>query len=194
MGKRHFNEEWLDKPDANGQAISLWCIKKDDFTATCKLCDTHINIAHMGYSALKQHSEMKKHKGFSSTLQKVKDKEKVEEADKPKCTDSQKVLQELFVKSSTSTSKATASSVKTIDFAQDIGPSTSQTTATEVVWTVPQLVAKAEILAALQYASQNIPYSCADALQECYKQTVSRLNNSKACFTWIKKDVIYGGI
>ena len=59
-----FNEEWLDKPDANGQAISLWCIKKDYFTATCKLCNPHINIAHMGYSALKQHSEKKKHKGF----------------------------------------------------------------------------------------------------------------------------------
>ena len=88
MGKRHSNEEWLDKPDANGQAISLWCIKKDNFTATCKLCDTHINISYMRYSALKQHSEMKKHKGFSSTPQKVKDKEKVEEADKPKCTDS----------------------------------------------------------------------------------------------------------
>ena len=29
MGKRHFNEEWLDKPDANGQEISLWCINKD---------------------------------------------------------------------------------------------------------------------------------------------------------------------
>ena len=68
MGKRHFNEEWLDKPDTKGQAISLWCIKKDNFTATCKLCNTHINIAHMGYSALKQYSEKKKHKGFSSTL------------------------------------------------------------------------------------------------------------------------------
>ena len=75
MGKRHFNEEWLDKPDVNGQAISLWYIKKDNFTATC---NTHINIAPMGYSTLKQHSEKKKHKGFSSTLQKVKDKEKVE--------------------------------------------------------------------------------------------------------------------
>ena len=40
----------------------------------------------MGYSALEEHSEMKKHKGFSSTLQTVKDKEKVEEADKLKCT------------------------------------------------------------------------------------------------------------
>ena len=170
MGKRHFNEEWLDKPDANSQAISLWCIKKDNFTATCKLCNTHIDIAHMGYTALKQHSEKKKHKGFSSTLQKVKDKEKVEEADKPKCTESKKVLQDFFVKSSTSTSKATASSVETSNFAQDIGPSTSQTTVIEVVCTLPQLVAKAEITAALQYASQNIPYSYVDALQECYKQ------------------------
>ena len=148
----------------------MWCIKKDNFTATYKLCNTHINIAHIGYSALKQHSEKKKHKGFSSTLQKVKDKEKVEEADKPKCTDSQKVLQDFLVKSSTSTSKATASSVETSDFAQDIGPSTSQTTVTEVVWTLLQLVAKAEIIATLQYASQNIPCSCADALQEYYKQ------------------------
>ena len=84
----------------------------------------------MGYSALEQHSEMKKHKGFSSTLQTVKDKEKVEEADKLKCTDSQKVLQDFFVKSST---QATASNVETSDFAQDIGPSTSQITVTEVV-------------------------------------------------------------
>ena len=170
MGKRQFNEEWLDKPDANGQAISLWCIKKDNFTATCKLCNTLINIAHVGCSTLKQNSVKKKHKGFSSILQKVKDKEKVEEVDKPKCTDSQKVLQDFFVQSSASTSKATASSVETSDFAQDTGPSTSQTTVTEVVWTLPQLVAKAEIITTLQYASQNIPYSCEDALQECYKQ------------------------
>ena len=60
--------------------------------------------------------------------------------------------------------------METSDFAQDIGPSTSQTTVTEVVWPLPQLVTKAEIIATLQYASQNIPYSCADALQECYKQ------------------------
>ena len=65
--------------------------RKDNFTATCKLCDTHINVAYMGYSALKQHSEMKKHKGFSSTLQKVKDQEKVEEADKPSDRQSESV-------------------------------------------------------------------------------------------------------
>ena len=78
---------------------------------------TLFNLAYMGYTALKQHFEKKKHKGFSSTLQKVKDKENVEKADKPKCTVSQKVLQDFFGKSSTSTSKATASSVETRDFA-----------------------------------------------------------------------------
>ena len=33
-----------------------------------------------------------------------------------------------------------------------------------------QLANKAEIIAALQFASLNIPYSCADILQECCKQ------------------------
>ena len=134
MRKRHFNEKWLDKPAANGQAISLWSIKKDNFTVTCKLCDTHINIAYMGYSALKQHSEMKKNKGCSPTLQTVKGKEKVEEADKLKCT-VRKCYKTFLL--STHTSEATASSVENSDFAQDIGPSTSQTTVTEVVWTLP---------------------------------------------------------
>ena len=84
MGKRYFNEKWLSKPDSNGQAISLWCVKKDDFTATCKLCNTDINIAHMGCSALTQHSEKKKHKGFSLPLEKVKDHEKGKELEKSK--------------------------------------------------------------------------------------------------------------
>ena len=43
-------------------------------------------------------------------------------------------VKNFFVKLSTHTCKATASSVETSDFAQDIGPSTSQTTVTEVVW------------------------------------------------------------
>ena len=32
------------------------------------------------------------------------------------------------------------------------------------------MATKAELIAALQFASQNVPYSCADALQECYRQ------------------------
>ena len=76
--------------------------------------------------------------------------------------------------------------METSDFAQDIGPSTSQTTITEVVWTLPQLVA--EIIAALQYASQNIPYSCAECTLGVLQTTVSRLSmfhlDQKRCHIW----------
>ena len=84
--------------------------------------------------------------------------------------------------------------METSDFVQDIGPSTSQTTVTEVVLTIPQLVSKAEIIATLQYTSQNIPYSCADALQECYKQQFPVSAIAKHVSLGSKKDVMYGGI
>ena len=35
--------------------------KKDEFTATCKLCKKDINVAYMGFGALKQHSEKKRY-------------------------------------------------------------------------------------------------------------------------------------
>ena len=125
MGKRHLNGEWLSKPDSNGQAISLWCVKKDDFTATFKLCNTDNNIAHMGYSALTQHSEKKKDKGVSLTLEKVKDHEKGKELEKSKCKECQKVLQDFFVKSSEGTTKPTTSSQESGNSSQDKGSSTS---------------------------------------------------------------------
>ena len=155
---------------------------------------TLISIAHMGYSALKQHSEMKRHKGFSSILQKVKGKEKVEEADKPKCTDSQKVLQDFFVKSSTSTSKATASSVETIDFAQDIGPSTSQTTVHRSCVDSSSVNCKGRDNSRFTVCFTKYNLQLCRCTPGVLQTTVSRLSNSKACFTWIKKDVIYGGI
>ena len=118
MGKRHFNEEWLSKPDSNSQAISSWCVKKDYFTATCKLCNTDINIAHMGYSVVTQYSE-KKHKGFSLTLEKVKDHEEGKELEKSKSKECQKVLLDFFVKSSEGTSKPTTSSQESGNSSQD---------------------------------------------------------------------------
>ena len=62
MGKRCFNNAWLDKVDVNNQVISLWCMKKGDYTATYKLCCKDIHIESMGFSALKQHSEKQKHR------------------------------------------------------------------------------------------------------------------------------------
>lgn len=162
MGKRHFNDEWLSKPDANGQQIALWCIRKDEFTATCKLCQCDINTAYMGYSALKQHSEQKKHKGFSSTLESIKHK-KAAESEQSKPKECQKVMQDYFAKSQETISKQTSG----VDISESSG---DRAKVGQELWTIQQLAVKAEIIAALQFASQNIPYSCADALQACYQQ------------------------
>ena len=147
----------------------------------------------MAYSALKQHSENKKYKGFSSTLQKVKDKEEVEEADEPKCTDSQKVLEDFFVKSSTNTSKARASSVETSDFAQDIGPSTSQTSHRSCVDTTP-VSCKGRDNSRFTVCFTKYTLQLCRCTPGVLQTTVSRLSNSKTCFTWIKKvkEVIQG--
>ena len=48
--------------------MRLWCIKKDDHTATCTLCRKDINVEYMGFGALDKHAEKQKHKGFSSHL------------------------------------------------------------------------------------------------------------------------------
>ena len=99
------------------------------------------------------------------------------------------------LKSSEGTTKPTTSIQESVNSSQDKCSSISQDTAKgcQEVWSLPQLVTKAEIIAALQFASQNVPYSCADALQECYKQ-VSRLCNCKTCCSGTKEDVIYGGL
>ena len=44
------------------------CVKKDEFTASCKHCNKNINVAHMDLVALKQHSEKKIHIGFCAQL------------------------------------------------------------------------------------------------------------------------------
>ena len=49
-------------------ACVLWHVKKDEFTATHKLCNKDINVAHMGYEALKQHSDKKLYIKLSAQL------------------------------------------------------------------------------------------------------------------------------
>ena len=72
MGKRHFNAEWLDITDTTSHLLCYWCEEKDEFTATCKLCKKYINVAYMGFGALKQHSEKKIHIGFTTHLEEAK--------------------------------------------------------------------------------------------------------------------------
>ena len=65
MGKRHFNPAWLGNTDSNNQLVCVWCVPKDDFTVTCKVCSADITVKHMGFTALRQHSEKQKHRVLS---------------------------------------------------------------------------------------------------------------------------------
>ena len=71
MGKRHFNAEWLVKTDSTNHLVCYWCETKDEFTAMYELCNKEINVAYIGFGALKQHSE-KGDTGFTTQLEEGK--------------------------------------------------------------------------------------------------------------------------
>ena len=77
MAKRRFNDKWLEKQDPNNQLVSLWCSKKNDYTAACSFCKADISVDHMGFGSLKQHANGSKHKqlaGVSNISQEGKPK------------------------------------------------------------------------------------------------------------------------
>ena len=77
MAKRCFNDKWLEKQDPNNQLVSLWCSKKNDYTAACSFCKADISVDHMGFGSLKQHANGSKHKqlaGMSNISQEGKPK------------------------------------------------------------------------------------------------------------------------
>ena len=86
----------------------FWCIKKDEFTAGCKLCDKDINVVYMEFGALKQHSEKGTYGIFCSMVEACVAKQtgsirkatiqgtetETGKCDEQKCR--QKVMQEFF--------------------------------------------------------------------------------------------------
>ena len=77
MAKRRFNDKWLEKQDPNNQLVSLWCSKKNDYTAACSFCKADISVDHMGFGSLKQQANGSKHKqlaGVSNISQEGKPK------------------------------------------------------------------------------------------------------------------------
>ena len=144
MGKRCFNNAWLDKVDANNQVKSLWCMKKDDYTATCKLCCKDISTESMGFSALKQHSEKQKHRGVACVDGSAEGTSK-----------QQSVLSQYFLKS---TKPSVTNEIPSSSAGGGGG------------WTARELVTKAEIINTMQYAAQNIPFSNAENLSACYQE------------------------
>lgn len=51
-----FSESWFTNPE-----YKSWLAKKNDLTATCKICVKDIDISNMGEAALKSHMKGKKH-------------------------------------------------------------------------------------------------------------------------------------
>ena len=96
-------------------------------------------------------------------------------SDEQKCK--QKVLQE-FIKKKSVDPRDSASTHLTKDneiestcqLRASEQKSSTNSQPTEHGWSVKDSATKAEIIATLQFASQNIPFSCAETLAACYQQ------------------------
>ena len=144
LGKRHFHNEWLNQTECNNQLFSFWCVKKDKLIASCKFCLKNINVVHMGIGALKQHAGKQTHHTLITTEVK-----------------SGAVLENVFMNKEKSASSDVPST--------STGLPTTTCTAGKNVWSVNDLATKAEIIAALQFASQNTPFTSADGLPAIYQ-------------------------
>ena len=131
-GKRYFYNEWRNQTDCNNQLLSFCCVKKDYFIASSKFCLKDINVVHIGIGALKQHAGKKTHQTLVTTEVK-----------------SGAFLENVFVEKE----KPASSDVPSTS----TGLPTTTCTAEKNVWSVKDLATKAEIIAALHFASQSTP-------------------------------------
>ena len=120
-------------------------------------------------------------------------------SDEQRCK--QKLLQEFFIKKSVDprdsvsahlTKDNEAGSKYKLRTCEQKSSTSSQPT--ECVQSVKDSATKTEIIATLQCASQNIPFSCAENLAACYQQWFPRFIYCKECFCWAFKDVIFSHI
>ena len=160
MGKKTLNDTWLDKWT---QTI-IW-----SFHGVSKKMkeQQHAN------SIKKQHLEKLKHWWFSAHLShsftghKTDPKANIgiekdtETSQQHKRKAHQSVFYQFFIKKSSAATKEST--------CQD-APSAASSSMHEEVLTVRQQAIKAEIIATLQFASQNMPFSAAESLAMCYLQ------------------------
>ena len=152
MAKRRFNDKWLEKQDPNNQLVSLWCSKKNDYTAACSFCKADISVDHMGFGSLKQHANGSKHKQLAGVSN-------ISQEGKPK---HQSSLSSFFIKSDPQPVKSETPPEKSVG--------ASESTVKNCAWTLKQMTTKAEIITTLQYTDQNTPFASADNLGPCYQQ------------------------
>ena len=125
MAKRRFNDKWLEKQDPNNQLVSLWCSKKNDYTAACSFCKADISVDHMGFGSLKQHANGSKHKQLAGVSN-------ISQEGKPK---HQSSLSSFFIKSDPQPVKSETPPEKSVG--------ASESTVKNCAWTLKQMTMKA---------------------------------------------------
>lgn len=73
--KTKFNDSWLEKVDANGHVLKMWCKKNSTYTGHCSICNRTI-ACDSGLPQLLSHAKGEKHKDlmkshFSSTQRRL---------------------------------------------------------------------------------------------------------------------------
>ena len=147
MGKRKFNDNWLERRDSNGQLVSMWCTKKSIYDVECKLCLAKLNIESMGFASLKQHSESEKHRRLAGI--------DLSSEGKPK---QQSFVSQYFMKKPEQSYEKPNEDVK------------AETSSADGKFTIAQQATKAEIIATLQHAGNNAPFLQAETLGACYQE------------------------
>ena len=68
---------------------------------------------------------------------------------------------------------------------------TASSQAGEHFRSVKDSATKAEIIATLQFAAQNVPFSCAENIVVCYEEQFTDLSIAKLCYNMTYQDVIF---
>ena len=55
--KSVYKRKWEEEVDGTGRKIGLWCKKKTDTHAECKICNMDFCISHTGKSAIIKHAK-----------------------------------------------------------------------------------------------------------------------------------------
>ena len=156
MGKRKFNNDWLERKDSNNQLVSTLCEVNGDGDIQCKVCKAqlHKSIESMGFASLKQHSEGQRHRHLSYIDSSSEGKPK-----------QQSFVSQYFMKKA----EQKESDHKPKE-PETVHAETSSASSAVGKWTLQQQVTKAEIIATLQHAGNNAPFSQAETLGACYQE------------------------
>lgn len=60
-------DNWFSRKDANEDVVSLWCDKVDAANVRCNWCKSTFKVTSKAFGAVRQHSEMQKHRFASKT-------------------------------------------------------------------------------------------------------------------------------